>query len=62
MSALLLRTGLRRPPTEGKVKRLEVMMNHGCRKFYKINAPKLKAEVYPIHNVNAFPGIDKYKV
>ena len=28
----------------------------------KINAPKLKAEVYPIHNVNAFPGIDNYKV
>ena len=28
----------------------------------KINAPNLKIETYPIHNVNAFPGIDKYKV
>jgi hypothetical protein len=28
----------------------------------KINAPKLKVEVYRIHNVNAFPSIDKYKV
>lgn len=28
----------------------------------KINAPNLKTEVYSIHNVNAFPGIDKYKV
>lgn len=28
----------------------------------KINAPNLKVDVYPIHNVNAFPGIDKYKV
>jgi hypothetical protein len=28
----------------------------------KINAPKLKVEVYRIHNVNAFPGIEKYKV
>ena len=28
----------------------------------KINAPNLKVEVYPIHNVNAFPGIEKYKV
>jgi hypothetical protein len=28
----------------------------------KINAPNLKVKVYPIHNVNAFPGIEKYKV
>ena len=28
----------------------------------KINAPNLKVEVHPIHNVNAFPGIEKYKV
>jgi hypothetical protein len=28
----------------------------------KIKAPNLKTEVYSIHNVNAFPGIDKYKV
>jgi hypothetical protein len=28
----------------------------------KINAPNLKVEVYPIHNVNAFPGIENYKV
>ena len=28
----------------------------------KINAPSLKVEVHPIHNVNAFPGIEKYKV
>ncbi len=28
----------------------------------KINAPNLKVDVYPIHNVNAFPSIDKYRV
>ena len=28
----------------------------------KINAPNLKVEVHPIHNVNAFPGIEKFKV
>ena len=28
----------------------------------KINAPKLKVDVYRIHNVNAFPGFEKYKV
>ena len=28
----------------------------------KINAPNLKVDVYPIHNVNAFPSIEKFKV
>jgi|GEM_PF-821746 len=38
MGSLLLRTGLRKPPTEGQIKRLEVMMNHGMRKFFETNA------------------------
>lgn len=38
MGALLLRTGLRRPPTEGITRRLEVMMDHGYRKFFETNA------------------------
>jgi integrase len=40
MGTLLLRTGLRRVPTEGQVKRLDVMMNHGFRKFFESNAFK----------------------
>jgi integrase len=40
MGSLLLRTGLRKVPTEGKVKRLEIMMNHGFRKFFESNAFK----------------------
>jgi hypothetical protein len=40
MGDLLLKTGLRSLPTEGKVKRLEVMANHGMRKFWETNAFK----------------------
>jgi hypothetical protein len=28
----------------------------------KINAPLPKGEIYTVHNVNAFQGIDRYKV
>jgi hypothetical protein len=28
----------------------------------KINAPMPKGEIFPIHNVNAFQGIDTYRV
>jgi len=38
MFLLLQRSGLRKMPTEGKIKRLEVMMNHGFRKFWETNA------------------------
>jgi integrase len=40
MHALLQRSGLRRVPTEDKIKRLNVMMNHGFRKFFETNAFK----------------------
>jgi hypothetical protein len=29
--------------------------------FEKINAPMPKGEIYQVHNVNAFQGIDSYK-
>ena len=29
--------------------------------FDKINAPMPKGEIYQVHNVNAFQGIDSYK-
>jgi hypothetical protein len=29
--------------------------------FEKINAPMPKGEIYQLHNVNAFQGIDSYK-
>jgi hypothetical protein len=40
MTVLLLHTGLRKIPTENHAKRLEVMMTHGCRKFFEKNAFK----------------------
>jgi hypothetical protein len=40
MSSLLLHSGLRDIPIEGKIKRSEVMMNHGFRKFFEKHAHK----------------------
>jgi hypothetical protein len=40
LAVLLLHTGLRKVPTENHAKRLEVMMTHGCRKFFEKNAFK----------------------
>jgi hypothetical protein len=40
MTVLLLHTALRKIPTENYAKRLEVMMTHGCRKFFEKNAFK----------------------
>jgi hypothetical protein len=36
----LLKTGLRKLPTEGKKERTEIMMTHGLRKFFETNAFK----------------------
>jgi hypothetical protein len=40
MYALLQRSGLRKVPTEYKIRRLNIMMNHGFRKFLQTNAFK----------------------
>jgi integrase len=40
MSNLLIRSGLRKLQTEGKVKRSHIMANHGFRKFFETNAFK----------------------
>jgi hypothetical protein len=44
---LLIRSGLRKLHTEGKVKRTDVMANHGFRKFFETNA--FKAGMDPIY-------------
>jgi integrase len=44
---LLIRSGLRKPHTEGKVKRTDVMANHGFRKFFETNA--FKAGMDPMY-------------
>jgi integrase len=40
MGSLLVRSGLRKQRTEGKIKRSHVMANHGHRKFFETNAFK----------------------
>jgi hypothetical protein len=40
MTDLLVRSGLRKLRTEGKVKRSHIMANHGHRKFFETNAFK----------------------
>jgi integrase len=40
MGDLLVRSGLRKPHTEGKVRRSHIMANHGHRKFFETNAFK----------------------
>jgi integrase len=40
MEDLLVRSGLRKLHTEGKVRRSHIMMNHGFRKFFETNAFK----------------------
>ena len=40
MSDILVRSGLRRLRTEGKVRRSHIMANHGFRKFFETNAFK----------------------
>jgi integrase len=40
IASLLIRSGLRRLHTEGKVKRSHIMANHGFRKFFETNAFK----------------------
>jgi integrase len=40
MEDLLVRSGLRKLHTEGKVRRSHIMMNHGCRKFFETNGFK----------------------
>lgn len=40
MSSLLVHSGLRKIPTEVKIKRSHVMMTHGLRKFFETNAYK----------------------
>jgi integrase len=44
---LLIRSGLRKPHTEGNVKRADVMANHGFRKFFETNA--FKAGMDPMY-------------
>jgi hypothetical protein len=44
---LLIRSGLRKPHTEGKAKRNDVMANHGFRKFFETNA--FKAGMDPMY-------------
>jgi hypothetical protein len=46
-SLLLIRSGLRKLHTEGKVKRTDVMANHGFRKFFETNA--FKAGMDPMY-------------
>ena len=40
MNDLLVRSGLRKVRTEGKVRRSHIMANHGFRKFFETNAFK----------------------
>ena len=47
MSDLLIRSGLRKLHTEGKVKRSHIMANHGFRKFFETNA--FKAGMDPMY-------------
>lgn len=44
IASLLIRSGLRRLHTEGKVKRSHIMANHGFRKFFETNAFKARMD------------------